>query len=149
MIGGSSSNIQVERRVSMQEIQLTVRFGETDALGHVNNTSYFIYLEEARIRFFESLGFTMGIDEWKFIMASTKCDFVSQGYFNQLLTVKTYVSRIGTKSFVLEHEVLCSQTNQLIVKGNVVIVYFDFNKQQSEVLPDSLRVGLEHNMLQE
>jgi acyl-CoA thioester hydrolase len=130
----------------MQEIQLTVRFAETDALGHVNNTSYFIYLEEARIRFFEALGYSMGINEWKFIMASTKCDFVSQAYFNQLLTVKTYVSRIGTKSFVLEHEVLCSETKQLIVKGNVVIVYFDFDKQQSEVLPCSLRAGLEMNI---
>ena len=43
----------------MHEIQISVRFGETDALGHINNTSYFIYLEEARIRFFESIGYNM------------------------------------------------------------------------------------------
>jgi acyl-CoA thioester hydrolase len=133
----------------MHEINLTVRFAETDALGHVNNTSYFIYLEEARIRFFESLGFNMGIDEWNFIMASTKCDFISQGYFNQNLTVKTFVSKIGTKSFVLEHEILCSESKQLIVKGSVVIVFFDFHKQQSEALPESLKEGLRKNTMRE
>ena len=39
----------------MQELEVNVRFSETDALGHINNTSYFIYLEEARMKFFEAL----------------------------------------------------------------------------------------------
>lgn len=39
----------------MYETQVKVRFCETDALGHINNTSYFIYLEEARIAFFEEM----------------------------------------------------------------------------------------------
>ncbi|MDZ5472642.1 thioesterase family protein [Bacillus sp. 31A1R] len=126
----------------MHEIQVNVRFGETDALGHINNTSYFIYLEEARVRFFEELGYRMTINEWNFILASTKCDFINQGYFNQLLTVTTSVSKIGTKSFHLEHEILCSQTKEIIAKGNAIIVYFDFNEQQSAVIPDLLREGL-------
>lgn len=131
----------------MQNIQIQVRFGETDALGHINNTSYFVYLEEARIRFFETLGYSMKLDEWKFILASTKCDFVSQGYFDQLLTVKTYVSRIGSKSFHLEHDIVCSQTNELIAKGNAIIVYYDFKNQKSEELPELLKEALKNNFL--
>lgn len=131
----------------MQEVQVQARFGETDALGHINNTSYFVYLEEARIRFFESLGYNMELDDWKFILASTKCDFISQGYFDQLLTVKTYVSRIGTKSFELEHDIVCSQTNELIAKGNAIIVHYDFKNQRSEVLPELLKEGLKSYFL--
>jgi acyl-CoA thioester hydrolase len=131
----------------MQEIQIQARFGETDALGHINNTSYFVYLEEARIRFFETLGYSMELKNWKFILASTKCDFVSQGYFDQLLTVKTYVSRIGSKSFQLEHDMVCSQTQQLIAKGNAIIVYYDFANQQSQVLPELLKEGLKSYLL--
>jgi acyl-CoA thioester hydrolase len=131
----------------MQEIQVQARFGETDALGHINNTSYFVYLEEARIRFFESLGYSMELNDWKFILASAKCDFVSQGYFDQLLTVKTYVSRIGSKSFQLEHDIVCSQTQQLIAKGNAIIVYYDFKNQKSDVLPELLKEGLKSYLL--
>jgi acyl-CoA thioester hydrolase len=131
----------------MQEVQVQARFGETDALGHINNTSYFVYLEEARIRFFESLGYNMELDDWKFILASTKCDFISQGYFDQLLTVKTYVSRIGTKSFQLEHDIVCSQTNELIAKGNAIIVHYDFKNQRSEVLLELLKEGLKSYFL--
>ncbi|WP_026695732.1 acyl-CoA thioesterase [Peribacillus kribbensis] len=130
----------------MQETQVTVRFCETDALGHINNTSYFIYLEEARIKFFELLGYSMDVKDWSFILASTKCDFVSQGYFNQILSIKTYVSKIGTKSFQIEHEITCAQTGELIAKGMAVIVYFNFETQKSEVLPPLLKSALEENV---
>lgn len=131
----------------MQEIKVKVRFGETDALGHINNTSFFIYLEEARIRFFEKLGYMMSPDKWNFILASTKCDFISQGYFNQELTINTFVSKIGTKSFQLEHEICCSETGDLIAKGVAVMVFFNFETQKSEPLPEDLRKGLESNLV--
>ncbi len=123
----------------METITVKSRFCETDALGHINNTTYFVYLEEARIKFFQTIGFEMDVKDWRFILASTKCDFVSQGYFNQELQVTTYISRIGSKSFQLEHDIMCAETHQLIAKGNAVIVYFNFNEQRSETIPDLLK----------
>lgn len=128
----------------MHEIEIIVRFGETDALGHINNTSYFIYLEEARIRFFEKIGYKMELENWNFILASTKCDFLSQGYFNQHLVIKTYVSKIGTKSFQLEHDIISFRTKELIARGNAIMVYFNFDKQQSEPLPELLKQELKN-----
>lgn len=130
----------------MQEIHLRVRFGETDALGHINNASYFIYTEEARVRFFETIGYSMETNGWQFIMASTKCNFIRQGYFNQELTIKTSVSRIGTKSFDLEHEIICTKTQQLIATGEATVVYFDFDNQQSEVIPPALKEKLAEHL---
>ncbi|PPA69292.1 acyl-CoA thioesterase [Jeotgalibacillus proteolyticus] len=126
----------------MLESSVRVRFCETDALGHVNNTSYFIYLEEARIQFFESLGYQMDVDNWKFIIASTKCDFKSQGYFNQDLSITSSISHVGGKSFQLEHQIRCSQTGMVIAEGNAVIVYYDFENQKSAPIPEELRAGL-------
>lgn len=131
----------------MHEIQVTVRFSETDALGHTNNTSYFIYLEEARIRFIESLGYSMDTQNWNFILASTKCDFLLQGYFNQELVIKTYVAKIGSKSFQLEHEIISKGTNEIIAKGNAIMVYFNFEKQKSEPLPGLLIEDLKNNFV--
>lgn len=131
----------------MNEIQVKVRFGETDALGHINNASYFIYLEEARISFLEELGHKMDSKQRNFILASAKCDFVRQGYFNQILSIKTYVLKIGTSSFQLEHEITCTQTKELIAKGNVVMVNFNFEKQISEPLSALLREDLEHYLV--
>lgn len=50
----------------MHEFRVNVRFSETDAFGPINNTSYFIYLEEARMKFFEALGLAMDAQPWNF-----------------------------------------------------------------------------------
>ncbi|MCP1189423.1 acyl-CoA thioesterase [Priestia flexa] len=128
----------------MSDTKIKVRFCETDALGHINNTSYFIYLEEARIDFFEKMGVKMDSSKWAYLIASTKCDFIAQGYFNQTLVVSTYVTRIGHKSFTIGHEITDSKTNRLIARGEAVLVHFDFDLQKSVPLPDDVCAFLQN-----
>ncbi|QNG58945.1 acyl-CoA thioesterase [Metabacillus idriensis] len=123
----------------MHEALMRVRFCETDALGHVNNTSYFIYLEDARVQFFEALGYSMSTGDWPFILARATCDFRGQAYFNQHLIIKTAVHKIGNKSFTLSHEIVEQQTGQLIAEGEAVIVTFNFKTQESEAMPAVLK----------
>jgi len=127
------------------DVNVYVRFCETDAGGHVSNVSYFIYLEEARSKFFQAVGFTGkekrgNID---FIVASTSCDFLAQAYAGQTLAIATKVERIGTKSFKLAHEVTDHETGKGIASGWAAIVCFDYQKQQTEKVPPMLREILE------
>lgn len=133
----------------MHEIEITGRFSETDALGHINNTSYFVYLEEARIKFFQLLGFNMKAKDWNFILAATTCNFINQGYFNQIFSIKTYVSKIGTKSFQLEHDIVCAQTKQIIASASAVVVYYNYEEQKSEQIPELLKSQLAGHMKSE
>jgi len=125
------------------EITVKVRFSETDALGHVSNISYFIYLEEARIEFFRELGFEMALDKWSVIMISANCVFYKQAYFDQRLKVTSFVTKIGNSSFKIGHRITDAETDELIAEGDAGAVYFDFNSQKSEPLPESIRAKLE------
>lgn len=130
---------------SIPEIELYVRFSETDAAGYVSNISYFLYLEEARTKFFELIG----TEEFKkkysvnFVVASTNCDFIRQAYARQILTLTTKVLRVGTKSLKLMHEIFCSKTGELVARGSAVVVSFNFRTQQSVEIPPVLRSRLE------
>lgn len=126
----------------MTVIDIYVRYCETDAGGHVNNTSYFIYFEEARTKFFQAIGYGPKKREINFIVARAECDFLEQAYAGQILTVTTYVSKIGTKSYTMTHEITDATTGSPIAKGLAVIVCFDFQTQQSKVIPDLLRTKL-------
>ncbi|TLS36914.1 acyl-CoA thioesterase [Pseudalkalibacillus caeni] len=123
------------------ETDIYIRFAETDAAGHVNSVSYFIYMEEARSKFFGALGFgpKPGEDSYRFIMASTKCDFLARAYFNQGLKVSTFVTHIGTKSFRIGHLIREAESGELIARGEAVIVCFNFREQKTEPIPDRLR----------
>lgn len=131
------------------EIEVYVRFCETDAAGHVNNTSYFLYLEEARTKFFRVLGFDReNRDSFlDFILASTSCDYLSQAYGAQMLKILTNVSRVGTKSFSVDHLITDADTEETIAKGSAVIVCFNYEKQKTKDIPDTLRGTLESYLI--
>jgi acyl-CoA thioester hydrolase len=131
------------------EINVYVRFCETDAGGHVSNTSYFFYMEEARSKFFQAIGF-VGAEKRgniDFIIASTACDFLAQAYAGQTLLVKTTVDGIGTKSFKLVHELTEAESGTKIASGSATIVCFDYQKQQTEPIPGRLRKSLEEFLI--
>jgi acyl-CoA thioester hydrolase len=131
------------------EIPIKVRFCETDALGHISNISYFIYLEEARTEFFEHLGFQTEIDDWQVILASASCDFVNQGFYKQKLKVVTEISKIGNSSFSLAHRIEDAETGTIIANGKASAVHFNFETQRSERIPDHIRKELEKHQIKE
>ncbi|MGP4075952.1 acyl-CoA thioesterase [Halobacillus sp. K22] len=129
------------------EIRVRVRFCETDMAGHVNNTSYFIYLEEARGKFFQEVMPDDLGSAGQFILASTKCDFVSQAYFGQELKVSSGVSHIGNSSFSFTHSIEAADTGERIAESEAVVVHFNYDAQKSEAIPRRLRDALESHLV--
>ena len=56
--------------------RIDIRWGDMDAMGHVNNTVYFRYMEQARISWFESL--VPRADAWGeigIVIVNASCNF--------------------------------------------------------------------------
>lgn len=123
-------------------IDIHIRMSETNASGHVSNTSYYIYLDDARSQFFDAVGFGSGEQQMSFVLASCYCDFLQEVFFGQILQVETTVSRIGTKSYTLQHQIVDQATRNLVAKAQSVVVCFNHQNKQSVVIPDALYAGL-------
>jgi acyl-CoA thioester hydrolase len=106
-----------------------VRFRDCDAMGHVNNAVYSTYLEEARIGV---LGDLIG-----FILARVEIDFRSELRNGEDVEVRTRCSRIGTKSFDLEHVI--SADGRLVADAKSVLVSYDYELGASIEMPAELR----------
>jgi acyl-CoA thioester hydrolase len=119
--------------------ELRVRFGDTDMLGHVNNASYFTYMEEARCDFVQAIG----MKEVPLILASAKVDFRAQSYFGDTLEIETWVTRIGNSSFDVANLMRNAETGTVVFEGVAVLVYFDYEEQKPKRIPDDLRKILE------
>lgn len=130
----------------MHETPIYVRFCETDALGHTNNTSYFFYFEESRMKFLNAVAPKADNTDVQFVVARITCDYIQQSYAGDTLTARTTVEKVGSKSFTLRQEVLNEQ-QQLIAGGECIIVCFNQQSQQSVVIPDDLRAQLEQHIV--
>jgi acyl-CoA thioester hydrolase len=121
---------------------IRVRFCETDALGHVNNTSYFIYFEEARTDLFRYFVEDLDTSQWNLILASASCDYRKQARFGQELYVTTEVTKIGNTSFTVYHEIHDAQDDSLIATGTAVLVHYDFAAERPVPLTEEQRKKL-------
>lgn len=122
-----------------------VAWGEQDALGHVNNTVYFRYFENARIRHFLAMGMPMpqpGNQAEGPILASTRCDFLRPLTYPDRVRTEIGVSRIGTSSFTHLYRIYSISQQTWVARGESVTVYYDYVKGTSTPLPTELRRSL-------
>ena len=128
-------------------MNVTPRFGDIDVLGHINNTAPALWFEQARNPFFRIFSPDLVIrhETWPLIMAHTDFDFIEELFFSHDVEIRSGVSRIGTKSFTIHHEAW--QNNRLCVKGNAVIVYYDFIAKKSVPVPDEIKAILSEHLI--
>ena len=115
---------------------IQVRFADTDAQGHLNNGSYAIYAETARLAFFRDLGSAVG----SLILAHVAIDFRRQVRFGEAVAVDTWVERVGTTSVTLRHAIRADEAVAADVRS--VVVRFDYEAQRPAAWTDAQRAGL-------
>lgn len=125
----------------MFERSITVRFGECDGLGHVNNGTYFTYFEDARIDIFRLFNPSLRLPEWNLIVASAKGEFLQQVTYAETLQVRTWISHIGNSSFVVEHGIQNHQ-GDWVARGQAVLLAYDYTTKQSKALWPEVREAL-------
>jgi len=131
----------------MFTIKVLPRFGDLDALGHINNTVPSFWFETGRTQVLRIFDPELNIDKKTFplILAHLDFDFIDQLFLKDEVEIKTWISKIGTKSFTISHEAW--QQGRLCVTGTAVIVHFDFNTQKTTPIPDDKRKILEEHLI--
>jgi acyl-CoA thioester hydrolase len=122
--------------------EIVVRFSECDGLGHVNNGTYFDYMEDARIDVFRLLNPSLDLHTWNMIVAATRCDFLQQVTFAETLTVYTWFSKIGNSSFLVEHA-LCNAQGDFVARGQATMLAYDYETKKAKPLWDEVRQQFE------
>jgi len=123
------------------------RFGDMDVLGHINNTVPVIWFELARNPLITLFDPELKLDKKTFclIMAHTDYDYVGQLYYRYEVEIRSWITRIGTKSFTVHQEAW--QQGKLRVKGSAVLVHYDFNIEKSTPIPEDKKKLLAEHML--
>lgn len=116
------------------------RFSDTDALGHISNTAFPIWFEEARTPLFEIYHPSLEVKSWPLIIARIELDLLAQTYWGENIEIKTHISKLGNSSCEVTHEAW--QNNKMVAKGLAVMIYFDYETEKSIPIPDGIRSKL-------
>ncbi|QTD46564.1 acyl-CoA thioesterase [Ottowia testudinis] len=129
-----------EKKKLVFETRIAVRWGDMDAMGHLNNTTYFRYMETARIDWFRAIGCVPDAQGEGPVIVNAFCNFYRQFEYPDEVLLKMYVSDPGRTTFeswatmekVAEPGVVCAA-------GGATTIWVNFPQQKAVTLPDWLR----------
>ena len=124
----------------MIETPIIPRVSETDGAGHINNTVIPIWFEGGRTEIFRVLTPDLDFKNWRVALVNMNVDYLAQTYFQDPAVVRSWVDKVGTKSFTLYEELW--QGERLCAKGTATYVYFNYDDQEAKPVPENVRVAL-------
>ena len=129
-----------EQRKLVHDMVLSIRWGDMDAMGHVNNTVYFRYRETVRIEWMRAVGCDPDPQGQGPVIVNAFCNFYRQLEYPGDVRVKLYVSDPGRTTF----ETWCTmertdQPGVVCAEGGATTIWVDFPQQKAETLPDWMR----------
>lgn len=121
------------------EHDLEVRWRDLDAYDHVNNASYLTFMEEARIRWFNTLPQPWRGPEWEPVVARIESSFRAAITYPARIRVSLIAARVGNTSLAVGHRITDVSDDRLYADGVTVMVWVDPRTQRPRQLPDFVR----------
>ncbi len=123
------------------EMSIPIRWGDMDAMGHLNNGTYFRYLETARIDWINSLGVSTNAPKGEgMVIVNAFCNFYRQLEYPGSVLLKMYVSDPGRTTFESWGTMARADAPDVVcAEGGATTIWVDYAKQKALTLPDWLR----------
>ena len=123
--------------------RIPLRWGDMDAMAHLNNVMYFRLMEEARIQWFAQFGLpTLPTGEAP-ILAHAACDFVKAMSYPGVALVRQIVTRVGRSSVEMSLSIeRDDEPGVAYATGRTVIVWYDYDAGRSAPWPESVRAEI-------
>jgi acyl-CoA thioester hydrolase len=126
-------------------VDIAVRWGDMDSLGHVNNIIYLQYFETARIEYLMRLGMERPGPAWQkfgLIMASNNCRYLVPVTHPDTLSVGARMLAIGEDRVKMHHAAFSHKLGRLAAEGEAMIVSYDYVAGRRTALPADIREAI-------
>lgn len=125
--------------------ELTVRASDLNYGNHVGNDSILTIMQEARILFYQSLGYK---NELNFegsighIVADAAVVYKSEGFLGDGMVIQLAVEDFSKYGFDMFYRITNKVTGKEVALGKTGIVFFDYEKRKVSAIPDSFLVKI-------
>lgn len=132
-------------KTQVHEMIIPLRWGDMDAMGHINNTLYFRYMEIVRLDWIFACGREAEQDmrQQGPVIINAFCNFLRQLSFPGDARVSMFVAQAGRSSFESYHVIeRVDEPGVVYAEGGAKVVWTDYAAQRSTPMPDWFRQRL-------
>jgi acyl-CoA thioester hydrolase len=129
-----------EKKKLVYESRIPIRWGDMDAMNHLNNGTYFRYMETVRIDWFNSIDCIPSPEGEGPVIVNAFCNFYKQLEYPGDVLMKMFVSDPGRTTFESWCTMERAETPGVIhAAGGATTIWVDFKAQKAVPLPDWIR----------
>lgn len=124
--------------MKIDEIQIRVRYGETDQMGVVYHGNYALYLEMGRIEWLRKLGISYKWMEENGIMlpvVSLNINYKKPAGYDDVINVKTQLKNIPSAKIEFDYEIT-NEVGEILTTAHTVLVFVDMKTKRPIKAPD-------------
>lgn len=118
---------------------IAIRWGDMDAMRHVNNTVYFRFMEQARIGWLDSLRDALIAEGAGTVVASTTCNFRRPFTYPGTVEANVSIGRIGRSSISTLYEMRLQGGTVVHADGEATIVWINMASGRAVRVPLAIR----------
>jgi acyl-CoA thioester hydrolase len=118
---------------------VSLRWGDIDVFGHVNNARYYEFFDTAVLRFLHCGDLRVGVGAIKLMVAESGCRFLKEILFEDRLEMGLRVERVGTSSIRYGLAAFLNGEPEAAADGHFVHVHVEPQGRRPAPLPDGLR----------
>ncbi|MDP3226018.1 MAG: thioesterase family protein [Rubrivivax sp.] len=131
-------------RKLIHEVTVPLRWGDMDAMGHINNTLYFRHMEICRLDWIFKVGGSTDLTGEGPVIVNAFCNFLRQLEFPGDVRVTMSVAMPGRSSFDTFHTIeRCDEPGVVYAEGGATTVWTDYRARKSAAMPDWFRAHLD------
>jgi acyl-CoA thioester hydrolase len=128
------------------ETKVRVRYAETDQMGVVYHSNFFLYYEVARAESIRDLGFTYAdMEKMDVIMPviEVQSRFFRPALYDDLLTIKTILKELPVHHKIeFQHEVY-NEKKELLATGHIILYFMEATTMKRTTMPAQLMKKLQ------
>lgn len=126
------------------KLAIRIDWSELDYFGHINNVSFFKYIQASRVHYWDVIGLRKMHLKTNIgpLLASCKCDFKKPLLFPGNITLFSRLAYIKNTSFSIYHQLL-NEKNEMVAEAQDIMVMYDFNKNEKINFPIELKTKIE------
>lgn len=127
--------------MDVSELELRVRYAETDQMGVAHHCSYLVWFEAGRTEFIRSRGRSYAqieADGWLLVVVEARCRYLRPARYDDVLIVRTRLSAIGRATLAFEYEVVRRADGGLLARGTTIHAAVDRTGRPCRV-PEEIR----------
>lgn len=121
----------------LHQCDFPIRWGDMDALGHVNNTVYFRFFEQARLEWYEQYFGSLANNDESILIVDNHAEYLKPVVYPAHVIIRMGGHTPGRSSFVSTYTL--SVGDALYSRGSSKVVWVDVKAGKSVPMPEAIR----------